>query len=90
MANAVTKSDRKRGELHQVFEPSFDAKECRRDLFVDQKLNYMHNNPCNGVWNLAASPIDYVHSSAQFYETGKQGIYEVTHDKELDDIGITK
>ena len=50
----------------------------------------MHNNPCTGVWNLAKSPIDYVHSSAQFYETGKGGIYAVTNYKELDDIDLAK
>ena len=90
LAAAVRDSDRKRGKLHQVFEPSFDAKECRRDVFVDQKLNYMHNNPCTGIWNLAASPIDYTHSSALFYETGKQSIYEVVNFKELDDIDLTR
>ena len=51
-------------------------------------LNYMHNNPCSGIWNLATGPIDYLHSSARFYETGKQGIYEVTNYKELDNIDL--
>ena len=90
LATAVTDSDRKRGKLHQVFEPSFDAMECRRDAFVNQKLAYMHSNPCTGVWNLTASPIDYLHSSAQFYETGKQGTYTVTNYKVLDDINLTE
>lgn len=44
----------------------------------------------HGVWNLARSSIGYPHSSAGFYETGKQGIYEVTNVKELDDINLTK
>ncbi len=90
MAAAVTCSDRKRGKLHQVFEPSFDAKECRRDSFVNQKLNYMHSNPCTGIWNLAKSPIDYRYSSALFYETCKQGIYAITNNKELDNINLTQ
>ena len=88
LAAAVTESDRKRGKLHQVFEPSFDAKQCRRDAFINQKLNYMHNNPCTGTWNLAASPTDYPHSSALYYETGKQSVYEVVNYKELDDINL--
>ena len=90
LADAVTDSDRKRGKLHQVFEPSFDVKECRRDSFVNQKLNYMHSNPCSGIWSLAKSPIDYRHSSALFYETGNQGIYAITNNKELDNINLTK
>jgi hypothetical protein len=50
----------------------------------------MHNNPCTGVWNLALTPLDYIYSSALFYETGKQGIYAVTNYKELADINFTQ
>jgi hypothetical protein len=89
LATAVTHSDRKRGKLHQVFESSFDAKELRTKKFIDQKLSYMHNNPCTGVWHVAASPIDYLHSSAMFYGTGKQGVYEVINYMELEDINLT-
>ena len=35
-----------------------------------QKLNYIHDNPCKGNWNLASSPEEYRYSSAKFYETG--------------------
>ncbi len=37
---------------------------------VEQKINYIHMNPLNGRWNLAARPEDYKWSSAGFYETG--------------------
>lgn len=87
---AVTESDKKRGKLHQVFEPSFDWKECRSSAFILQKLNYMHDNPCKGKWNLAASPSDYPHSSALFYITGEQGIYPVTGYTFMEDIDLTK
>ncbi|HET9058203.1 MAG TPA: hypothetical protein VFN30_15265 [Chitinophagaceae bacterium] len=50
----------------------------------------MHNNPCRGKWNLAPSAIEYQHSSANFYLTGKQGIYEVLHYLHLEDIDLTK
>jgi hypothetical protein len=89
LSNSVTQSDRQRGKLHQVFESSFDAKECRTKKFIEQKLSYMHNNPCTGVWNLAVSPIEYLHSSAMFYGTGKQRVYEVTNYMELEDINLT-
>ena len=87
---AVTESDRKRGKLHQVFEPSFDWKECRTNYFIQQKLSYMHDNTCKGVWNLAESPIDYPHSSAKYYHTGEQGIYEITGYQYFEDIDLTK
>ncbi|MEO8710776.1 MAG: hypothetical protein ABI405_01570, partial [Parafilimonas sp.] len=39
--NNTQKSDNK---LHEVFEPSFDWRECRTEKFIVQKLNYIHNN----------------------------------------------
>ena len=75
IAEAVTKSDKDRGKIHQVFERSFDCKEITSSHFFKQKLSYMHNNPCSGIWKLVENPIDYIHSSAKYYETGEQGIY---------------
>jgi len=40
-------------------------------LKMEQKLNYVHNNPLQVHWNLASSPKDYKWSSASFYETGQ-------------------
>lgn len=37
---------------------------------IFQKLDYIHNNPVQGKWLLASSPIEYKYSSANFYETG--------------------
>jgi putative transposase len=35
-----------------------------------QKLNYIHNNPLQKHWNLVNDPVNYMYSSAKFYETG--------------------
>ena len=35
-----------------------------------QKLDYIHNNPVKGKWQLAKDYISYHYSSARFYETG--------------------
>jgi hypothetical protein len=72
-----------------VFEPSFDCKECYGEKMINQKLDYMHDNPCKGVWELVSSPVDYIHSSARFYTTGEQGIYAVTNYMLLEDIDLT-
>jgi REP element-mobilizing transposase RayT len=85
----VNDTDRSRGKRHEVFEPSFDWKECYSKAFIDQKLNYIHENPCRGVWNLASSPQDYVHSSARFYILGTQGVYPVKNYHELQDEDLT-
>lgn len=75
IAEAVTKSDKDRGKKHQVFERSFDCKQITSAHFFMQKLCYMHNNPCSGVWKLVENAVDYIHSSAKYYITGEQGIY---------------
>ena len=76
--------------MHEVYEDSFDIKECLTQKFIKQKLDYIHNNPCSGKWMLGNCPENYVHSSAKFYTTGEQGIYPVTHVQELMDIDLTQ
>ena len=73
---------------HEVWKTSFDWKDCRSNEFVWQKLNYMHNNPCTGKWQLAANPIEYIHSSAKFYLTSVQGIYPVTNFMEMEEVNF--
>ena len=86
----VNATDKKNGKLHEVFEPSFDWKECKSSKFIDQKLQYIHANPCRGKWNLVLEETDYIHSSAKYYETEEQGVYVVTTYTELEDIDLTK
>ncbi len=72
MQQMVNDTDKSRNKLHEVFEPSFDWKECRTSKFIQQKLQYMHNNPCKCNPGLADTPEEYVHSSARFYLTGSK------------------
>ncbi len=86
----VNRTDRRRGKIHEVFEPSFDWKECSSEKFIIQKLEYMHNNPCQHSWKLVTNPWEYMHSSAQFYLLGRPGVYPVTNYMDLDDIDLSK
>jgi hypothetical protein len=45
---AVEAKDRQRGKKHEVWEDSFDSKICRTEKFINQKLAYIHANPCRG------------------------------------------
>ena len=90
LTSKVNATDSTRGKLHAVFEPSFDWKECRSWKFIDQKLEYIHENPRRGVWSLVDDPCDYPHSSAKFYATDEQGLYAVTNFMELEDVDLTK
>jgi REP element-mobilizing transposase RayT len=70
LASAVTDKERAKGQLHKVFEASFDAKPIYTFKFLYQKLDYIHHNPVSGKWSLCDEFTDYPHSSAAFYEFG--------------------
>ena len=90
LQQAVEITDKLRNKRHEIWEDSFDWKECTSEKFIKQKLDYMHNNPCKGKWNLVNNPADYLHSSARFYICGEDGNYKVTNYAELFDIDLTK
>ncbi len=87
LASYLSKTERLQKQKHKVFQPSFDCKECYSISFMKQKTDYMHVNPCKA--GLAKLPEDYLHSSAKYYYTGKQGIYPVITYMELQDIDLT-
>ena len=89
LSSTVEAERKKRKKQHDVWELSFDWKICETAKFITQKLDYFHDNPCKGKWNLCASPADYAHSSAKFYISGKQGVYEITGYPEILDIDLT-
>ena len=77
LQESVTSSDKDRGKKHQVFERSFDCKPITTQHFFIEKLNYIHNNPCSGIWKLVENPTDYKHSSAKQYIAGEEGEYPI-------------
>ena len=48
-------------------------------LKIEQKINYIHNNPLQERWNLAFCPENYYWSSAEFYKSGKDEFDILTH-----------
>ena len=70
----VTLREKAKGQKHKVFEESSDIKLCVNTWFIEQKLNYIHENPCAKGWKLADHPLDYRHSSMKFYEKYYPGI----------------
>ena len=46
---------------------------------VEQKIDYIHNNPLQERWNLAATPESYKWSSAKYYESGRDEFGFITH-----------
>jgi putative transposase len=46
---------------------------------LEQKLNYIHNNPIQDKWNLSAFPEDYKYSSASYYIENEEYWDFLTH-----------
>ena len=82
LAAGVQENERKKGKRHQVFRLSFDGRKCFDEKMVEQKIDYIHHNPVSGKWNLVDDFVDYPHSSAAYYELGKENKY-ITHYKDL-------
>lgn len=78
------------GKKHNVWQVSFDWKECRTIKFMEQKVNYIHANPCSNKWNLCSRPEEYYHSSARQYLTGEVAAYKVLGYNFMLDVKLVK
>ena len=88
LTDSVEASRKANNKKHEVWELSFDWKQCLTLDFINQKLDYFHRNPCKGKWELCVNAVDYIHSSARYYITGEQGIYPVTNCADLLEIDL--
>ena len=68
---------------YQVWKRNSMSIDLTSEKFFKQKLEYIHNNPCQPHWNLVNYPFDYRFSSAQFYEFGEDEFKIMTHADEL-------
>ncbi|MEX6686545.1 hypothetical protein QTN47_03515 [Danxiaibacter flavus] len=89
MQGMVNNTQKLLNKHHEVFEPSFDWKECRTEKFIIQKLDYIHWNPCKSENRLVELPEQYEHSSAKYYIAAEQGAYAITSYMELEDVNLT-
>ncbi|MFN5361606.1 MAG: hypothetical protein ACK5B4_00900 [Bacteroidota bacterium] len=87
MQKNISKNDKKKYKKHEVFQPSFDWKECYNIHVLKQKADYIHFNPCKA--GLSFCPENYLHSSAKYYYTGVQGVYPVITYIELQDVDLS-
>jgi hypothetical protein len=83
LSKGVSVNERKKNQLHKVFEESFDAKSIESSKFLEQKLNYMHLNPVRGRHRLVEDWREYEHGSASFYELNQTGNFIPVHYMEL-------
>lgn len=70
-------------QVFKVWEDRFDDVIILNSRVLNTKLDYIHQNPLQEHWNLAAKPEAYQFSSAAFYELGIQYYCFVTDFREF-------
>ncbi len=81
---AVSNKEKIKGQLHKVFEESFDVKSIDKKKFFLQKLNYIHLNPVLSNCKLVSDWREYEHSSAGFYELQQAKYFAPMYYEELE------
>jgi REP element-mobilizing transposase RayT len=56
---------------YKVWEDGYDARDVYSIEFLQQKMDYIHHNPCQPQWKLVKTPEEYEWSTAGFYFSGK-------------------
>jgi len=75
---AFFKSNRKDREYQFWQDRSFNTPIYNRKV-LEQKLDYIHNNPISKKWNLVDRPEKYKYSSAKYYIEGDTEFNFITH-----------
>ena len=73
----------KKDRSFQIWQRNPLAIELYTREVAEQKLDYIHNNPCNGKWHLANDPIAYPFSSIRYYEDEDKTNSFLTHYLEI-------
>ncbi|MBC8228329.1 transposase [bacterium] len=79
----ATKVKRPQKQTHKVWEDGYNAKDVASEGFLIQKMEYIHNNPCQPHWELSVSPENYIWSTARFYLTDSPCIIPVDDVRKL-------
>lgn len=56
---------------YKVWEDDYDARDIFSIKFPQQKMDYIHHNPCQPHWKLVETPEQYLWSTAAFFLDGK-------------------
>ena len=69
--------------VFQVWKRNSMSIDLMHEWFFKQKLDYLHDNPCQSHWQLADLPENYKYSSAKFYEDGVDEFGFLSHHLEI-------
>lgn len=83
MLALFTDQNQDRRQEYKVWEDGYDARDVYSFGFLEQKMNYIHYNPCQPHWRLVELPEEYPWSSAKFYLAEKPSVIPVDDVREL-------
>jgi len=66
-------------QTYKVWDEGYFDKSIYSEAFLFQKIEYIHNNPLQPHWGLAASAGEYPYSSARNYLLGDDSVLEIDH-----------
>ena len=67
----------------KIWEDSFEARDVFSIEFLQQKMDYIHHNPCQPHWKLVDRPEQYLWSTAGFYSDGKPCVIPIDDIREF-------
>lgn len=65
--------------IYQIWQKNALSVDLWSKRFIEQKLNYIHNNPLQHKWQLADLPGNYPYSSASYYIKNEKNFDFLTH-----------
>ena len=78
---------RKEGEAvkqeYKIWEDGYDARDLYSIEFLQQKMDYIHHNPCQPQWKLVETPEEYLWSTAGFYIAGNPCVIPIDDVREF-------
>jgi REP element-mobilizing transposase RayT len=77
LLNLFQQKKRDRRHEHSIWQ-DIQAKNIYSVDFLQQKMEYIHQNPIAKDWKLAVDRADYPYSSAGYYDYGRKPIIEIT------------
>jgi len=77
LLDSFQKKKRDQRHEHSIWQ-DIQAKNIYSMDFLQQKMEYIHQNPIAKEWKLVEDRADYLYSSAGYYDYGRKPIIEIT------------
>lgn len=79
----VRKEGKAVNQEYKIWEDGYDARDAYSIEFLQQKMDYIHYNPCQPQWKLVGTPEEYLWSTAGFYFEGKPCVIPIDDVREF-------